>query len=137
MRERGFTLLEILVVVMILGLLISLAAPRIIGRTDDARIVKARADIKAVEEALNLYKLDSGSYPTTEQGLSSLVEKPSTGTIPRRWREDGYLERVPLDPWDSEFLFASDGRRYVLRSLGADGEEGGDGVDSDIDSRDF
>ena len=136
-RDRGFTLLEILVVVMILGLLISLAAPRIIGRTDEARIVKARADIKAIEEALNMYKLDSGIYPTTEQGLIALVEEPDTGNIPRHWREDGYLERVPVDPWDNEFLYASDGRQYVLRSLGADAEEGGDGVDADIDSRDF
>jgi len=136
-RDRGFTLLEILVVVMILGLLISLAAPRIIGRTDEARIVKAKADIKAIEEALNMYKLDSGVYPTTEQGLIALVEEPDTGNIPRHWRQDGYLERVPVDPWDNEFLYASDGRQYVLRSLGADAEEGGDGVDADIDSRDF
>lgn len=136
-RQRGFTLIEILVVVMILGLLISLAAPRIIGRTDDARIVKAKADIKALEEALALYRLDSSIYPTTEQGLQALIEKPASGTIPRNWREDGYLERVPLDPWDNEFLYASDGRAYVLRSLGADGAEGGEGPDADIDSRDF
>ena len=137
MNQRGFTLIEILVVVMILGLLISLAAPRIIGRTDDARIVKAMADIKAVEEALALYRLDSSSYPTTEQGLVALVEEPTSGDLPRRWREDGYLERVPLDPWDNQFLYASDRKSYILRSLGADGAEGGEGVDADIDSRDF
>ncbi len=137
MNQRGFTLIEILVVVMILGLLISLAAPRIIGRTDDARVTKAMADIKAIEEALALYKLDSSRYPTTEQGLLALIEQPTTGDIPRRWREDGYLERVPLDPWDNEFIFASDARSYILRSLGADGAEGGEGVDADIDSRDF
>jgi general secretion pathway protein G len=137
MRQRGFTLIEILVVVMILGLLISLAAPRIIGRTDDARITKARADIKALEGALNLYKLDSGTYPTTEQGLLALVEEPDSEPVPRRWREGGYLERVPLDPWDSEFLYVSDGREYVLRCLGADGEEGGEEVNGDIDSREF
>jgi len=136
-NQRGFTLIEILVVVMILGLLISLAAPRIIGRTDDARVTKAMADIKAIEAALNMYKLDSHTYPTSEQGLQALVEKPTTGKIPSRWRKDGYLERVPLDPWDNEFLFASDGQHYVLRSLGADGEEGGEGPDADIDSRDF
>ena len=136
-RQHGFTLIEILVVVMILGLLISLAAPRIIGRTDDARITKARADIKAIESALNMYKLDSNLYPTTEQGLSALVDKPTAGRIPNRWRGGGYLERVPSDPWDNQFLYASDGRSYVLRSLGADGEEGGDDVDADIDSRDF
>jgi general secretion pathway protein G len=136
-RQRGFTLIEILVVVMILGLLISLAAPRIIGRTDDARIVKAKADIKSLEEALAMYKLDSSVYPTTEQGLEALVEKPTSGAIPRNWREDGYLERVPLDPWGNDFLYASDSRSFVLRSLGADGAEGGEGPDADIDSRDF
>ncbi|MBI5504901.1 MAG: type II secretion system major pseudopilin GspG [Deltaproteobacteria bacterium] len=122
---------------MILGLLISLAAPRLIGRTDDAKVVKAKADISAIEQALNLYKLDSGSYPTSEQGLEALVEEPTRGEIPRNWREDGYLERVPPDPWNNDFLFASDGHTYVLRSLGADGKEGGDGYDEDIDSRDF
>ena len=136
-HQKGFTLIEILVVVMILGLLISLAAPRLIGRTDDAKVVKARADIQAIEQALNLYKLDSGEYPTSEQGLDALVEEPTQGDAPRNWREGGYLERVPVDPWDGEFLFASDGRTYVLRSLGADGKEGGDGYDADIDSRDF
>jgi general secretion pathway protein G len=136
-RQNGFTLLEILVVVMILGLLISLAAPRILGRTDEARVTKAMADIKAVETALGMYKLDSGVYPTTEQGLLALVEPPTSGPEPRSWREEGYLERVPLDPWSHEFLYASDGRAYVLRSMGADGEEGGDGVDADLDSRNF
>jgi len=130
-RQKGFTLIEILVVVMILGLLISLAAPRIIGRTDDARVVKAMADMRAIEEALDLYRLDTGSYPGTELGLEVLVEAGLEG------RSGGYLERVPLDPWNSPFLFACDGREYVLQSLGADGEEGGDGVDADIDSRDF
>ncbi|MFQ5351675.1 MAG: type II secretion system major pseudopilin GspG [Candidatus Binatia bacterium] len=137
MRESGFTLIEILVVVMILGLLISLAAPRIIGRTDEARVTKAMADIRAIEEALKLYRLDSGLYPTSEQGLSALVEKPQTGVVPKHWREGGYLERVPLDPWDNEFIFAGEGSSYVLRSLGADGEEGGEGVNADIDSRDY
>jgi general secretion pathway protein G len=137
MSQRGFTLIEILVVVMILGLLISLAAPRIIGRTDEARVTKAMADIRAVEEALALYRLDSGLYPTSDQTLSALVDKPSTGRAPTGWREGGYLERVPLDPWQNEFIYASDGKSYVLRSLGADGEEGGEGLDADIDSRDF
>lgn len=135
--QAGFTLIEILVVVMILGLLISLAAPRFLGRTDEARVVKAKADIRAVEEALALYKLDSGIYPTSEQGLDSLVELPVRGEAPRNWRSGGYLERVPLDPWDSEFLYASDGRSYVVRSLGADRKEGGEEFDADIDSRDF
>ncbi len=137
MSQRGFTLIEILVVVMILGLLISLAAPRIIGRTDEARVTKAMADIRAVEEALNLYRLDSGFYPTSEQSLTALVEKPTSGREPKGWRKGGYLERVPLDPWQNELIYASDGTSYVLRSLGADGEEGGEDLDADIDSRDF
>lgn len=135
--QAGFTLIEILVVVMILGLLISLAAPSFLGRTDEARVVKAKADIKAVEESLALYRLDSGAYPTSEQGLDALVEFPSRGQAPRNWREGGYIERIPLDPWDSELLYASDGRTYVIRSLGADGKEGGEDLDADIDSRDF
>ncbi|HYB97967.1 MAG TPA: type II secretion system major pseudopilin GspG [Candidatus Limnocylindrales bacterium] len=135
--QRGFTLIEILVVVMILGLLISLAAPRLIGRTDDAKVVKAKADITAIEQALNMYKLDSGYYPTSEQGLEALVEEPTRGDVPRNYKEGGYLERVPKDPWDNDFLFASDGSSYVLRSLGADGKEGGEGYEADIDSRDF
>ena len=137
MRQRGFTLLEILVVVMILGLLISLAAPRIIGRTDEARVVKAKADMKAIEDALNLYRLDSGIYPTTEQSLAALVEEPTGGERPRNWRQDGYLERVPADPWDREYMYASDGSTYTLQCFGADGEEGGDGVNADIDVREF
>jgi general secretion pathway protein G len=136
-HQRGFTLIEILVVVMILGLLISLAAPRLIGRTDDAKVVKAQADIRAIEQALSLYKLDSGLFPTSEQGLSALVAEPTRGERPRNWRAGGYMERLPLDPWNGEFVYASDGRDYVLRSLGADGKEGGDGYDADIDSRDF
>lgn len=136
-RQKGFTLIEILVVVMILGLLISLAAPRLIGRTDDAKVVKARADIAAIEQALALYKLDSGTFPSSEQGLEALVAEPTTGDAPRNWREGGYMERVPVDPWDFPYLYAGDGRTYVLRSLGADGQEGGEGYDADIDSRDF
>ena len=136
-NQKGFTLLEILVVVMILGLLISLAAPRILGRTDEARVTKGMADIKAIETALGMYKLDSGNYPTTEQGLIALVEAPTQGPEARSYRADGYLERVPLDPWNRDFLYASDGRSYVIRSMGADGEEGGDGVDADLDSRNF
>ncbi|HEY2775664.1 MAG TPA: type II secretion system major pseudopilin GspG [Candidatus Binatia bacterium] len=135
-RQKGFTLIEILVVVLILGLLISIAAPKLIGRTDDAKVVKARADIAAISQALNLYKLDSGNYPNSDQGLDALAEKPSRGDVPRNWREGGYLDKVPVDPWDGPYLYASDGRTFVLRSLGADGKEGGDGYDADIDSRD-
>jgi general secretion pathway protein G len=134
-REAGFTLIEIMVVVFILGLLITLVAPRILGRTDEARQTKAAADIKAIEQALSLYKLDNGFFPTTEQGLEALVAPPTTGLIPRRWNPDGYLEKVPLDPWDLPYVFESDGSAFVIRSFGADGSEGGDGPAADIDSR--
>jgi general secretion pathway protein G len=133
--QAGFTLIEIMVVVFILGLLVTLVAPRIIGRTDEARKVKAAADIKGIEEALQLYKLDSGFYPTTDQGLQALVTPPTSGNIPQRWNPDGYLEAVPVDPWGNPYVFLSDGDAYDLRSYGADGAEGGEGKYADIDGR--
>jgi general secretion pathway protein G len=133
--ESGFTLIEIMVVVFILGLLVTLVAPRIVGRTDEARRVKAAADIKGIEEALHLYKLDSGFYPSTDQGLQALVTRPETGQVPQRWNPDGYLEQVPLDPWGNPYAFLSDGDRYTLKSYGADGAEGGEGKYADIDER--
>ena len=132
---RGFTLIEIMVVVFILGLLITLVAPRILGRTDEARQTKAAADIKAVEQALHLYKLDNGFYPTTDQGLEALVRPPTSGMLPRRWNPDGYLSKLPKDPWDMPYIFQSDGATYVILSYGADGAEGGEGPAADIDSR--
>ena len=134
---RGFTLIEIMVVVFILGLLVTLVVPKVIGRTDEARQTKAAADLKAVEEALRLYKLDNGFYPSTEQGLSALVRKPESGLIPRNWSPEGYLEKVPMDPWGNLYVYLSDGERYALKSYGADGEEGGEGKYADLDSRDF
>lgn len=133
----GFTLIEIMVVVFILGLLVTLVAPKIIGRSDEARRTKAAADIKAIEQALHLYKLDNGSYPTTEQGLKALVTKPDSGVIPVRWNPDGYLEKVPFDPWGRSYIYLSNGERFLLKSLGADGEEGGEGKYADVDSRDL
>ena len=133
--QAGFTLIEIMVVVFILGLLITLVAPRILGRTDEARQTKAAADIKAIEQALSLYKLDNGFFPTTEQGLEALVRPPTTGQLPRRWNPEGYLEKVPIDPWDLPYVFESDGSAFVIRSFGADGAEGGQGPATDIDSR--
>ncbi len=133
--EAGFTLIEIMVVVFILGLLVTLVAPRIVGRTDEARKVKAVADVKKIEEALHLYKLDNGTYPTTDQGLQALVTRPESGTIPRRWNPDGYLESVPVDPWGNTYAFLSDGDAYSVKSYGADGSEGGEGKHADIDGR--
>jgi general secretion pathway protein G len=135
--REGFTLIEIMVVVFILGLLVTLVAPKIIGRSDEARRTKAAADIKAIEQALHLYKLDNGSYPTTEQGLKALVTKPDSGIIPVRWNPDGYLEKVPFDPWGRSYIYLSNGDKFILKSLGADGEEGGEGKYADVDSRDL
>ncbi|MCS6925002.1 MAG: type II secretion system major pseudopilin GspG [Candidatus Binatia bacterium] len=133
----GFTLVEIMVVVFILGLLATLVAPKIMGRTDEARRTKAAADLRAIEQALHLYKLDNGTYPTTEQGLQALVTKPESGVIPVRWNPEGYLDKVPIDPWGHPYLYLSDGQRYTLKSFGADGEEGGEGKYADLDSRDL
>jgi general secretion pathway protein G len=133
--QAGFTLIEIMVVVFILGLLVTLVAPRIVGRTDEARRVKAVADVKKIEEALHLYKLDNGFYPTTDQGLQALVTRPETGNVPRRWNPDGYLDTLPIDPWGTPYAYLSDGNTYVLKSFGADGAEGGEGKYADIDTR--
>ncbi len=133
-RRAGYTLLEIMVVVFILGLLATIVAPRILGRTDDARRTKALADMKGVEQALNLYRLDTGGYPTTEQGLEALVHKPARPPVPRTWNPSGYLEHVPLDPWGNPYIYISDGSRFTLRSYGADGTEGGEGKFADVES---
>jgi general secretion pathway protein G len=135
--QRGFTLIEIMVVVFILGLLVTLVAPKILGRTDEAKQTKAAADLRAIEQALHLYKLDNGNYPTTDQGLKALVSKPESGLIPARWNPEGYLEKMPVDPWGHPYLYLSNGERYTLKSLGADGEEGGEGKYADLDSHDL
>jgi len=135
-RREGFTLLEVMVVVFILGLLATIVAPKIMGRTDDARHTKAVADMKGIEQALNLYRLDNSGYPTTDQGLQALVSRPTTSPVPRQWNPNGYLERVPLDPWGRPYVYLSDGARFTLKSYGADGVEGGEGKFADIDSRD-
>ena len=137
MRRRGFTLLEVMVVVFVIGLLATLVAPKILGRTDDARRTKAIADMKGIEQALNLYRLDSGGYPTTEQGLDALVHRPEKPPLPRTWNPNGYLEHVPVDPFGNPYVYLSDGSRFTLKSLGADGTEGGDGKFADLDSHDF
>ena len=137
-NRRGFTLIEIMVVMVILGILAGLIIPRIMGRPEEARRTKARIQIESIETALKLYKLDNGSYPTTEQGLQALVEPPSVGKLASAWREGGYLEkgRVPKDPWDNEYVYLCPGIHgdLDLVSYGADGETGGEGKDMDINN---
>jgi general secretion pathway protein G len=136
-KEKGFTLLEILIVITILGILASLVAVRVMDRPGEARTTKAELEIQTLESALKLFRLDNGFYPSTDQGLRALVEPPTIGRIPRNWREGGYLEKgtVPKDPWGNEYLYQSPGifnRDFDLWSYGADGEEGGEGEDRDV-----
>jgi len=140
-NSRGFTLIEIMIVVVILALLAALVGPKILGRSDDAKIADAKVQIRNIESALKLYKLDNGVYPATDQGLQALVEKPAAGQIPKNYREGGYLESksVPKDPWKNDFVFLSPGEHgdYDLCSYGADGAKGGEGINADICSWDI
>ena len=134
LRSRGFTLLEIMVVVVILGILAALVAPQILSRVDDAQITKAKQDIRAYETALNLFRLDNYKYPSTEQGLQALVERPTDSTI-RNWKQGGYTDGLKKDPWGNDYHYVypgSHGKEYDLYTLGADGQEGGEGVNADI-----
>ena len=137
-RARGFTLIEIMVVITILGILAALIVPRVVGRTDDARIGAAKQDIASIMQALKLYRLDNGRYPTTEQGLRALIERPGTEPQPANWKQGGYLERssVPKDPWGKEYQYLNPGLRGEIDvfSFGRDGQSGGEGVDADIGS---
>ena len=139
-NNRGFTLIELMVVIVILGILAGLIVPRIMSRPEEARQAKARIQIESLETALKLYKLDSGCYPSTEQGLQALVEAPTVGTLPRKWREGGYLEKgkVPSDPWGNDYIYLSPGTSgdYDIISYGADGEQGGEKKNKDITSWD-
>ncbi|MCI4624435.1 MAG: type II secretion system major pseudopilin GspG [Candidatus Magnetoovum sp. WYHC-5] len=136
--SQGFTLIEIIVVVFILSLLAAIVVPKIVGRTDDARIAEAKVQIKNFETALKLFKLDNGFYPSTEQGLQALIEKPTVGMLPKKYKDGGYLEqsKIPLDAWGNPYVYISPGTHgdYDIIAFGADGQEGGEGKDSDIES---
>jgi general secretion pathway protein G len=133
-RERGFTLIEVMVVVVILGLLAAIIVPKVMSRPDEARAVAAKADIAAIAQALKLYRLDNVAYPSTEQGLQALVTRPATQPIPANWKQGGYLDRLPKDPWGREYLYLNPGVRAEIDvfSLGADGQPGGEGPSGDI-----
>ena len=136
--HHGFTLIELMVVIVILGILAGLIIPRIMGRPEEARRMKAVIQMEGLETALRLYKLDNGTYPSTEQGLQALVEAPTVGELPRAWREGGYLEKgkVPKDPWGNDYVYLSPGLHgdYDLISYGPDGEPGGEDKNKDINS---
>jgi len=130
--QRGFTLIEIMVVVIIIGLLAAVIVPQVINKVDDARMTKAKADIQSLETALTMFRLDNSKYPTTDQGLQALVTQPTDPSI-RHWRV--YLQRVSKDPWGADYQYVfpgTHGKEYDLYTLGADGQPGGDGVNADI-----
>ena len=134
---RGFTLIEIMVVVVILGILAAVIVPRFLSRPDEAKVTKAKVDMKSIEEALGLFKLDNGFFPSTDQGLKALVEKPTTGLIPPKYSSGGYLKKVPVDPWGNPYVYLSPGlhdQNFDLISYGADGQPGGEEFNADINS---
>ena len=133
-RQQGFTLLEIMVVIVILGLLVAVVAPNVLQNQARAMVEKARADIAVLEQSLDMYKLDNHVYPTTDQGLMALVKAPQTGPQPKNYRSNGYIKRLPDDPWGNPYQYIQPGEHgpYDLYSLGADGEEGGEELASDI-----
>jgi general secretion pathway protein G len=139
--RRGFTLIELMVVIVILGILALYIGPKIMGRPEEAKQVKARMDIASLETALKLYKLDTGSYPSTEQGLQALISAPETGNAAQKWRKGGYLEksRVPNDPWGNDYVYISPGvnNDFDIISYGADGVPGGEDENKDINSWEF
>lgn len=131
-RQAGFSLIEIMVVVVILGILASIVVPKIISRPDEARAVKAKQDVLSIQNALDLYRLDNGVYPTTDQGLLALVKRPSNAPEPRNWSQ--YLKTVPKDPWGREYLYLNPGEHAEIDvfTYGADGKPGGEGINAEI-----
>lgn len=122
-RVRGFTLIEVMVVVVILGILAALIVPKIMSRPEQARLVKVKQDILAIQSALDLYKLDNSIYPSTDQGLQALVSKPTTAPVPRNWKSDGYLQEIPMDPWGEAYQYMNDNEKLRIFSYGPKGKD--------------
>jgi general secretion pathway protein G len=135
--HNGFTLIEIMVVVVILGVLGALIVPNVLPKVDQAKYDAAKADIAQIQTALGLYKLDNGKYPSTDQGLNALVEKPTGFPEPKNWGPEPYLPKTPVDPWDSPYYYFSEGNQIEVYTYGADGVEGGEGYDADLSSKDL
>jgi general secretion pathway protein G len=123
-RQAGFTLVEVMVVVVILGILAAIIVPKIMSRPEQARLVKAKQDILAIQSALDLYKLDNGTYPSTDQGLQALVTKPTSSPTPQNWKSDGYLQRLPTDPWGEAYQYTNENDKVRIFSYGPKGKEG-------------
>ena len=135
-RQGGFSLIEIMVVIVIIGLMLGVVGPAVFQNIGDAQIGRIKSDFASIETALKTYRLDNYNYPSTEQGLQALVEKPDIEPVPRKWRSEGYLEKLPKDPWEREYVYVYEGNKFDIYSLGRDGMQGGEGEDGDISFRD-
>ncbi len=136
-RQRGFTLIEIMMVVVIIGILVAVIVPNVLGVDDDARLQAERANLRGIAQALEFYKLDNRHYPSTDQGLEALVSKPSGFPEPKHWGPDPYLRKYPLDQWENDYVYVNDSNSFSLASLGADGAEGGEGANADVSYSDL
>lgn len=138
-KQTGFTLIEVIVVLVILGILASIVVPKVVSRTDQAQVVKAKQDLRAMESALQMYRVDNFNYPSTDQGLQALSSKPTSGNEPKNWQPGGYIKKVPKDPWGNEYQYLSPGEKgdFDIYSLGADGRPGGDNANQDIGNWDL
>ncbi len=131
-KSAGFTLIEILVVVVIIGILGAVIVPNLLGRPDQARVTAAQGDVRSLANALDVYRLDNYQYPSTDQGLEALVTRPNGFPEPKNYNQDGYVQKLKSDPWGSPYVYERDGSNFLLFSLGADGAEGGEGLNADI-----
>ena len=130
--DAGLTLVEMIVVLAIIALVAALIVPNVIGRPDQARVTTANTDLRTISAALKMYRLDNGGYPTTDQGLKALAERPTTPPVPAAWSPEGYLPEVPVDPWGNPYVYTATPSGFLLKSLGKDGKDGGEGLDADL-----